>query len=609
MRWALFVSVLLLLVLRAASPAAGQSIIYVDGDSDNMGDGSSWENAFVYLQDALAVAEAGDEIWVAEGIYYPDLGANVTEGNREESFHLKSGVEIYGGFKGTEAERSQRNWTEHETILSGDLEQDDTDSLGQEVPSRLDNSASVVVAGHKVDSTAVIDGFTITGGHSEGDLGEAHQTGGGMEIRGTLVIRNIVFEANVANFGGGLYVTSGATLENLTFRGNYSGYQGGGMYVEFDEMMIIRDLTFISNISEGCGGGAMVRDGPMVLLDAIFINNRAECAGGLYLRRGEQVIINASFFGNVATQGGGLATSETISTTVINAVFSGNTALSGPGGGTGWGGAISHFAADLTAINVVLFGNTAAEAGGGLFNGGGAIFYNSIFWGNVAPEGDQVYSPPNDSLLISHSIIEEGLPPNADDGDGNLATDPLFADPGGADDILGTLDDNFHLLSSSPAIDTGLNGILPDDSLDLNEDGDRSEPLPIDLDYHVRIFDGGGDREAIVDMGAFEFNAPPIETGVETPDAGNVDLPLLKVYPNPAHSDVTVTFALPVTEPVTLILYDILGRRIQVLYNGIAIQGIKQPISFDADDLAGGVYIMRLSSKEITTIEFLTIMP
>ena len=79
--------------------------IFVDDNAPAGGDGTSWASAHKYLQDALVVAENGDEIWVAEGTYKPDQGAGITEGNRTASFNLVNGVGIYGGFLGIEVTR------------------------------------------------------------------------------------------------------------------------------------------------------------------------------------------------------------------------------------------------------------------------------------------------------------------------------------------------------------------------------------------------------------------------------------------------------------------------------------------------------------------------
>ena len=54
----------------------------MDDNASAGGDGSSWATAHKYLQDALAIALSGDEIWVAEGVYKPDQGAGKTAGDR-----------------------------------------------------------------------------------------------------------------------------------------------------------------------------------------------------------------------------------------------------------------------------------------------------------------------------------------------------------------------------------------------------------------------------------------------------------------------------------------------------------------------------------------------
>jgi hypothetical protein len=76
-------------------------------------------------------------------------------------------------------------------------------------------------------------------------------------------------------------------------------------------------------------------------------------------------------------------------------------------------------------------------------------------------------------------------------------------DPAGPDGIYGTEDDNPRLADNSPARDTGNNSLLPLDEFDLDNDGNTSEMLPIDLDGLRRIVNG------IVDRGAFEWQRLP----------------------------------------------------------------------------------------------------
>ncbi len=87
---------------------------YVDFSADGQDDGSSWDDAYLDLQDAIATAEAGEEIWVAAGLYIPGS-------SREASFELQSGVAVYGGFIGIEAYRHQRNPRANVTLLSGEI--------------------------------------------------------------------------------------------------------------------------------------------------------------------------------------------------------------------------------------------------------------------------------------------------------------------------------------------------------------------------------------------------------------------------------------------------------------------------------------------------------
>lgn len=156
----------LLLVLIGASlilsvSASGQPVIYVNHAASGTNDGTSWTDAYTYLQEGLQAAQSGDEVWVSAGIYRPDQGTHVTLGDREASFVIPSGVSLYGGFSGTEMERAQRDWEVNETVLSGDLLENDDDLLTLDNPLRLDNSYHIVRFVNESAAVA-IDGFTLT---------------------------------------------------------------------------------------------------------------------------------------------------------------------------------------------------------------------------------------------------------------------------------------------------------------------------------------------------------------------------------------------------------------------------------------------------------------
>src|SRR5690606_26465970 len=126
---AAFVGMMALLLLwPVISPdvaeAAGGEVIYVKAGADETGDGTSWENAFPDLQDALEEAVEGDQIWIAAGTYVP-TGNGSVDNERLVHFRMKDGVEIYGGFAGdedpTDFDLNERDFELNETILSGDL--------------------------------------------------------------------------------------------------------------------------------------------------------------------------------------------------------------------------------------------------------------------------------------------------------------------------------------------------------------------------------------------------------------------------------------------------------------------------------------------------------
>ncbi|MDG2245561.1 MAG: right-handed parallel beta-helix repeat-containing protein [Flavobacteriales bacterium] len=136
-------SVLLLFFTSTAFSHAAE--IYVDINASGSNDGQSWTNAFTDLQDALAVAGNGDEIWVSNGVYKP-----TTTTDRDISFNIPDGVELYGGFAGGETNRADRDWQTNASIISGAIgsQVDVTDNTKRLI--LINNADDVVIAGFKI---------------------------------------------------------------------------------------------------------------------------------------------------------------------------------------------------------------------------------------------------------------------------------------------------------------------------------------------------------------------------------------------------------------------------------------------------------------------------
>ena len=94
-------------------------ICYVDQNATGTQDGDSWANAYRSVEQALdRTLHCPDmnEIWIAGGSYTP-----FGEVNRTNGFSVRSGVQIYGGFQGTENAISERIEGMYPTVLSGDI--------------------------------------------------------------------------------------------------------------------------------------------------------------------------------------------------------------------------------------------------------------------------------------------------------------------------------------------------------------------------------------------------------------------------------------------------------------------------------------------------------
>jgi len=166
--------------------------------------GLTWTDAYTNVQDALAGAAAPAEIWVAEGIYYPDEGASQTNNDSFATFVMTNGVALYGGFRHGDSDITDRDWADNLTILSGDIDKNDIspDGVVRSTDHIIGVNTRHVITAKGVDRSVVIDGFIITAGKA---FKFVDISGGGFLCDGS---------------GKGNQCSP--TLKNITFSGNYA---------------------------------------------------------------------------------------------------------------------------------------------------------------------------------------------------------------------------------------------------------------------------------------------------------------------------------------------------------------------------------------------------
>ena len=269
--------------------ATFMAVRFVDSRASGSEDGATWATAYRTLTNALAQAAGGQQIWVARGTYKPAAGTN-----RTVSFNLKSNVELYGGFAGTESLLAQRQWTNNPTVLSGDIDND--------AQVTATNTLQVVRANQVTN--AVLDGFTVVQGCNNTGYG------GGMGIIGgsNVVVRRCVFDNNTATRGGAIYIQSDCFISKSIFRNNTADTRGGAIYIRSSSPRFENSVFFRNAITSGdsCGGAIALYDQPVSMVNCTFDQNEALLGKALYLSGAAEGYAKNCIFWDSGDHGGGI---------------------------------------------------------------------------------------------------------------------------------------------------------------------------------------------------------------------------------------------------------------------------------------------------------------
>lgn len=421
---------------------------YVNINATGNNNGLSWINAYVNLQSAISGAIAGDEIWVATGIY------KASTSNRSSSFVLKNGVNLYGSFSGTETTVSERIINDNPTTLSGDI-----GGIGD----NTDNT-KIIVKIQNITSPIIFDGFRIVSGYDSSSFAE----GAGMNIAnnagGNITVNNCMLYNNYAYRTGGaaLVDVSNVTFNDTQFLYNSSyDYGGGAIYsgnVSSSNIYLNR-CKFIGNSSRS--GAVIVFDGDNLVFDrCIIANNTTTSLSMISIGTSSNFkILSSLIVGNLLTSNSGSAiiecgaSSGTTSRDIINSTIAHNrnsstfTIVYPP---------IKYLNLPLRIYNSIIYDNTTS---GTSQISSGCSVQNCILSGS--------YSTALNSYFVNPNFVSPAT---------------LISAPFDATNY------DYSLLNISQGINTGNNSLL--------------NAMNYDLSGNNRIYG------ANVDIGAYEFSSP-----------------------------------------------------------------------------------------------------
>jgi len=452
------------------------------------------------------------------------------------------------------------------------------------------------------DSTSILEGFTIT--------------------NGSLLSERRNDQQESPEYGGGIYIVDSSPTVRNNIITQCGAYNGGGVYC-YNSRALIQENIIISNEGYDYGGGVFVdnygNDACPVFVGNSILSNEAERGAGIYIRtaiwdNSEVLLFNNTISGGTASfGGGGIYASLDAGDKVVYGgnLIEENTAIHD-------GGGIYHYTGEAIMIGNVLAENTAvAGVGGGVVfekldsvsmhnnsisansasdetHGVGGIYFlecdfvdmmNCIAWDNISVNANipnvLIYSSyvsieycniggGLDSIWIdSTSVLDWGV--------GNISVDPSFE--------VGPLSD-YHLSEGSPCIDSG------NPASEYNDPEDPFNP-------GYAIWPAMGYLRN--DMGTYGGQGVGYVLSVEEEEGSPPPGLLLSSYPNPFTASCTITLTVPESCQLTLCVYDLSGRLVRSLFEGVQPAG-NYTAWFDGSDLPSGVYVVTLrTSNQMTS--------
>ena len=515
------------------------------------------------IQEGIEAAADTDTVLVADGTYFENID------------FIGKAITVASNF-----------------LLNGDTLHIENTVINGSQPTSPDFGSCVMFLSGE-DDNSVLTGFYLTEGTGCFAQVIGNNSGGGIYCLDSspMIVSNIIKNNSLA-YGGGITIhNSSPTLLNNVISNNTVTYNCGGVSIVFGSNPYLEG-NIISNNTAYAAGGILISDSSPTLVDNVIIGNSvADISGGVHIQYDSNpVFLNNIICNNSGTYAGGLHIVLGAVPTIQNChIYGNNAGISGGGirvyeadidvtGCTisdnyaSYGGGINVYNAEIEVINCTISDNHANSNGGGICNGvdSNSSIVNCILWNNTPQE---IYVVSG-SVTATYSDIQGGWA-----GTGNIDEDPLF---------VGTGDNPYSLLEDSPCIDAG------------DPDTIGSNLLPWDIIGNIRIWDGDGDGIAIIDMGAYEYDAPPY---VDVEDNVIIQTPeifLHQNYPNPFNPTTTINYSLKENSNVSLNIYNIKGQKVKQLVSDQLSAGQHSVVWNGKDDsgksVSSGIYLYKLKT-------------
>lgn len=551
-----------------------QGIVYVTPTGAGTHSGDSWANATSSIGDAQVIAATYNSVvWVAAGSYYGDISDN--------AFTMIDGVNVYGGFAGTEPadfDLSLRDFEANETILDGD------------------SARRVLYQPSNFIDTTIWDGFTIRNGYG-------YDHGGGVYLQKNGMVRNCHIHNNTAFDGGGVAAWDNSFVSNCTVSNNKAYAWGGGVFLRRNSILI--DCQIFNNTANEKGGVNAASNSIVIncqifnntanndsgvgvftsaiVTDCQIFNNTSPYSRSVVASDNSTIIANCHIFNNkggvmvldgatitdcqIVNNMGGMGASD--SSTIANCVLSGHTAENGIGvhNSTMTNCFISNNDSLRVVINHGIITNSTIVKNKFLHINSDDFgeITNSIVWGN-----DEFILR---FLFVTYSVIEGDYQYLGENSNIYISNVDIFVNPSlttGTSDSTANVD--WH---------------LREDAICINRGNNAAVIGSVDLDGNPRI------QCDTVDMGCYEYHCSNTGIAHHNHDAATS----LHLYPNPTSDLVNVQLTMnnEQLEGVEIQLFDVYGRLLNIVETGRAPSS--QTTQIDLSRYAKGVYFVKAVSE------------